>query len=82
MAPIIIAWLIVGAIVFFFLHDFPASPETADKTQWKIKHVWQRVLIRLSMFLLGPIWIMVTILVAVGYACVWVAKVLYRSIVK
>lgn len=81
MAPII-AWLIIGVIVFFFLHDFPASPETADKTQWKIKHVWQRVLIRLSMLMLGPVWIIATICVAVGYACVWLTKVLYRSIVK
>lgn len=81
MAPII-AWLIIGVIVYFFLHDFPASPEIADKTQWKIKYVWLRVLIRLSMLMLGPVWIIATICVATVYACVWLTKVLYRSIVK
>lgn len=78
----VIVWIFMGVVVYLLLHGFPASPEKAHKNQWKLKHLWQRVLARLSMLLAGPVWMVIILLSVVITGCSWVYTSFCRSLLK
>lgn len=79
---LVIFWLLLGVVSFWFLHDFPADPSVADKTQWKIRSKLLRILLRLSMLLAGPAWLVLAVGDGVYMGSEWLIKLFWRTLTK
>lgn len=78
----VIFWFFLGVVSFWFLHDFPTDPSVADKTQWKIRSKPLRVMLRLSMLLAGPIWVVIAVTTGIYLGGEWLFKQLWSALTK
>lgn len=78
----IIGWIVSGIVVFWLMSDYPAHSSTADNTQLKIDSKALRVLLRISMLLFGPAWVIVAILTAIWMILEWAYKTFWRKFTR
>ncbi|MGL4520842.1 MAG: hypothetical protein ACRCUJ_14555 [Phocaeicola sp.] len=79
---IVIVWALFGMVILWFLHDLPADPKVADKTQWTIHSKPLRILLRLSMLIAGPIWAAFILVNGIYLGSVWILKLFWRTLTK
>lgn len=78
----VIVWFLFGIVILWFLHSLPADPSVADKTQFKIRSKPLRILLRVSMLLAGPIWMVLAVLTALYLGGTWFFKQLWSVLTK